>query len=96
MNQKEIHLLSAGVHLHGMDPFVIMKELMRLPQSRNVDASHAFYLGFELNKALTALTLGKRYEQDESLNWGMHTRPEKHHRLARKPNSKIIESENPS
>jgi hypothetical protein len=61
----------------------MMEELMSLPQSRNVDPSHAFYLGFELAKALTALTLNKRYEQDEALRWGMHTRPEKHHRLAR-------------
>ena len=61
---------------------------MLLPESRNVDASHAFYLGFELAKALTALTLGKRYEQDEALRWGMHTRSEKHHRLTRTPRSK--------
>jgi dihydropteroate synthase len=80
---ERIHLMSAGVHLRGTDPFEMMEELMSLPQSRNVDPSHAFYLGFELAKALTALTLNKRYEQDEALRWGMHTRPEKHHRLAR-------------
>jgi hypothetical protein len=61
----------------------MMDELLAMPQSRNVDSSHAFYLGFELAKAMTALTLGKRYEQDEPLQWGMHTRPEKHHRLKR-------------
>ena len=83
---QEIHLMSSGVHLRGTDPFEIMQELMQLPESRNVDPSHAFYLGFELSKALTALTLNKRYEQDESLRWGLHTRPEKHHRLARKSN----------
>jgi len=84
IDDTQIHLISAGVHIRGSDPFEMMEELMELPQSRNVDSSHAFYLGFELAKALTALTLGKRYEQDESLKWGMHTRPEKHHRLARK------------
>jgi dihydropteroate synthase-like protein len=81
---QSIHLMSANVHLQGTDPFEIMQELLKLPESRNVDPSHAFYLGFELSKALTALTLNKRYEQDESLRWGIHTRPEKHHRLARK------------
>jgi dihydropteroate synthase-like protein len=81
---QQIHLMSAGVHLTGTDPFEIMKELFKLPQSSNVDPSHAFYLGFELSKALTALTLNKRYEQDEALRWGLHTRAEKHHRLARK------------
>ncbi len=84
IDETQIHLISAGVHLRGTDPFVMIEELMLLPQSRNVDESHAFYLGFELAKALTALTLGKRYEQDEPLQWGMHTRSEKHHRLTRK------------
>jgi dihydropteroate synthase len=89
---QQIHLMSAGVHLRGTDPFLIMGELMQLPQSSNVDPSHAFYLGFELAKALTALTLNKRYEQDEALRWGMHTRPEKHHRLPRNRKSKLGEA----
>lgn len=79
----EIHLLSANVHIRGKDPYEMMQALMALPESRNVDPPHAFYLGFELHKALTALSLGKRYEQDEALNWGFLTREEKHHRLAR-------------
>jgi hypothetical protein len=40
------------------------------------DPSHAFYLGYELAKATTALTLGKQYTQDEALDWGFLTRPE--------------------
>jgi dihydropteroate synthase-like protein len=80
----KIHLIAARVHLQGTDPFAIMEELMKLPQSSNVDSNHAFYLGFELSKAATALTLGKQYEQDMALQWGMLTRPEKHHRLARR------------
>lgn len=80
---NEIHLMASGVHVRGTDPFDMMDTLMQLPESRNIDASHAFYLGFELAKALTALTLNKRYEQDEALRWGMHTRAERHHRLAR-------------
>lgn len=88
IDDQQLHLISAGVHIRGTDPFDMMEELMSLPESRNVDQSHAFYLGFELAKALTALTLGKRYEQDESLRWGMHTREERHHRLARKSKSR--------
>ena len=84
IDDEQIHLISAGVHIRGTDPFEMMEQLMQMSESRNVDESHAFYLGFELAKALTALTLGKRYEQDEPLRWGMHTRTEKHHRLARK------------
>lgn len=81
---NNIHLMSAGVHLEGTDPFLIVGQLMEMPQWSRIDPSHAFYLGFELSKALTALTLGKRYDQDEALRWGMHTREEKHHRLPRK------------
>lgn len=81
---SKIHLLAAGVRIQGTDPFDMIDELFKLPQSKNVDASHAFYLGFELSKALTALTLGKQYEQDVSLQWGMLTRHEKHHRLTKK------------
>jgi hypothetical protein len=34
------------------------------------DAPHAFYLGTELMKADIAWRLGKRYVQDEPLDWG--------------------------
>ncbi len=44
------------------------------------DPSHAFYLGFELAKAKTALTLHKSYRQDQALSWGFLTEPEISHR----------------
>lgn len=44
------------------------------------DASHAFYLGYELAKAHTALTLSKAYRQDQALDWGFLTVPEVSHR----------------
>ena len=50
-------------------------------QPTNIDASHAFYLGYEMAKAAIALTLGKEYRQDEALNWGYLTQPEESHRL---------------
>ena len=39
------------------------------------DGAHAFYLGAELMKAEIAFRLGKRYVQDEPLDWGCATRP---------------------
>ena len=45
-----------------------------------VDPAHAFYLGYEMAKAVTSLTLGKNYVQDEALRWGFLTRPEQSHR----------------
>lgn len=78
-----IHLVSAGLNLSGSDPFEIMQQVLASHLGPTIDASHAFYLGFELSKAATALTLGKQYEQDEALNWGLLTQNEKHHRLPR-------------
>ena len=43
------------------------------------DPSHAFYLGYEMMKAKTALTLGKNYRQDQALDWGFLTEPEVSH-----------------
>ena len=47
------------------------------------DASHAFYLGYELMKAKTVLTLNKAYRQDNALDWGFLTEPEVSHRSRR-------------
>jgi len=46
------------------------------------DAAHAFYLGYEMMKAKTALTLSKTYRQDQAMEWGFLTEPEVSH-LAR-------------
>jgi dihydropteroate synthase-like protein len=80
---EQLHLIAAGLHLQDRDPFALFEQLLAA-SPKNMDATHAFYLGFELSKALTALTLGKLYEQDEALDWGLLTEPEQHHRLARK------------
>ena len=42
----------------------------------DVDPNHAFYLGYEMAKAVTALTLGKDYRQDQALDWGYLTEME--------------------
>ena len=81
---EQIHLLGSGLHLHGSDPFQIFDQLFATLPS-NLDASHAFYLGYEMCKALTAITLGKEYTQDEALRWGHLTREEKNrHRLTKR------------
>lgn len=80
---KQLHIVSAGVHLTGDDPFELMSRILNTEAGKTIDPAHAFYLGFELQKALTANTLGKNYEQDEALRWGFLTRDEEHHRLTR-------------
>ena len=73
---------SAGLHLADADPFMVFEQLIERGP-RNLDPAHAFYLGYEMAKAVTALTLGKEYRQDEALDWGFLTRPETSHRQTR-------------
>ncbi len=75
-----LHAISAGRRWSDSDPFALFARL-QAEASREIDASHAFYLGYEMAKAVTALTLDKEYRQDEALDWGFLTRPERHHRL---------------
>jgi dihydropteroate synthase len=52
------------------------------------EATHAFYLGRELMKAKTAITLGKTYRQEGALSWGYLTPPDdvapKHQKLTQR------------
>lgn len=74
-----LHVLAAGLHLQGDDPFELFDRLQASGRGR-LDLGHAFYLGYEMAKAVTALTLGKQYRQDQALEWGFLTRPELSHR----------------
>ncbi len=74
----ELHVLNGEVHLRGSDPFALFDAIQR--SDATIDPSHAFYLGYELAKAVTALTLGKNYVQDQPLRWGFLTRPENSNR----------------
>ncbi len=88
---SELHIVAAGLHLHGADPFDLFEDLLaRRP--KNLDPGHAFYLGFEMAKALTALTLGKDYRQDQALNWGFLTREEESHRERKRRRAQAGES----
>ena len=71
----EVHMVGAGLHLAARDPFLLFRQLAEAGRD-DVDPSHAFYLGYEVAKAVTALTLGKDYRQDQALNWGHLTQPE--------------------
>ena len=70
----ELHLINGDGHWHGTDPYDIIDQA--ITDGQELDASHAFYLGYEMCKALTALTLGKQYRQDQALDWGFLTVPE--------------------
>ena len=73
VERGELHLINRDGHWHGTDPFELFDEITR---TTPIDSAHSFYLGYELAKATTALTLGKQYRQDEALQWGFLTIPE--------------------
>jgi len=77
-----LHVLNGQLALQGTDPFLLFQEMQ---QRAAIDPAHAFYLGYELCKAVTALTLGKNYVQDQALDWGMLTVPEAGHRGTMSP-----------
>jgi dihydropteroate synthase-like protein len=72
-----LHVLSGRMRLEGADPFALFEQMRA---REDIDPSHAFYLGYEMAKAVTALTLGKNYTQDQALRWGFLTAPEESHR----------------
>lgn len=79
-----IHALSAQTHVYGSDPYRVMQDLLDSPIGESITPGHAGYLGYELAKAKTAITLGKQYEQDQPLNWGFLTEKEEPHRIERR------------
>lgn len=81
VEEKTVHLIGGGYHFHATDPFVIF-DLLADENPKNLDPSHAFYLGYEMCKAMTAANLGKQYNQDQALDWGFLTQAEEdRHRL---------------
>ena len=60
-----IHVYNSAGHFVAEDAFALFDKL-----GVETDGAHAFYLGAELTKAEIAFQLGKRYAQDEPLNWG--------------------------
>lgn len=68
-----IQVSADGLHVYNRDGLRRSTDAMRLwPQlGLEDDASHAFYMGYELAKAEIAHRLGKRYVQDQPLDFGV-------------------------
>ena len=65
LSEQGIHIFNRdGMHT-AADPFELFPQL-----GVEQDGSHAFYLGVELARAQIAWQLGKRYLQDNELDWG--------------------------
>jgi dihydropteroate synthase len=65
-----IHVFNSKGHRVGGDAFALFEGL-----GVENDGAHAFYLGAELMKAEIAWRLGKRYAQDEPLDFGVAAPP---------------------
>lgn len=67
-----VQVSEAGVHVYNRDGLRTGRGAFELwPQlGLENDASHAFYMGVELAHAELAWRLGKRYVQDQPLDWG--------------------------
>jgi dihydropteroate synthase len=70
----KIYAINHDHFLVDTDPFILFDRM------GVTDPSHAFYLGWELMKAKSAITLSKAYHQDQALAWGFLTEPEVSHR----------------
>jgi dihydropteroate synthase len=67
-----VQVSSQGLHVYNRDGLRLGLGAFELwPQLRlDNDAAHAFYMGVELAHAEIAWRLGKRYVQDQPLDWG--------------------------
>ncbi|KKN49401.1 hypothetical protein LCGC14_0643320, partial [marine sediment metagenome] len=66
--QQGIYMFNRDGLIQDIDPFAFYPQL-----DLKDDTGHAFYLGAELARAQIAWQLGKRYIQDEELEWGCAT-----------------------
>lgn len=68
-----IEVAEDGVHIYNRDGHHVAEDIFEFFPKLDLegDAGHAFYLAAELAKAEIAWRLGKRYAQDEPLDWGV-------------------------
>jgi Sulfate permease and related transporters (MFS superfamily) len=71
VSEEGIHVFNRDGMVVSDNPFDLFPRLELLKE----DAPHAFYMGVELAKAQIAFRLGKRFIQDEELDWGAAAPP---------------------
>ncbi|MDR5754371.1 MULTISPECIES: DUF6513 domain-containing protein [unclassified Caballeronia] len=67
-----VQVAADGIHVYNRDGHQTANDPFELYPSLNVenDGGHAFYLGVQLARAEIAWQLGKRFDQDQPLDWG--------------------------
>ncbi|MFM0050521.1 DUF6513 domain-containing protein [Caballeronia grimmiae] len=72
VSEEGIHVYNRDGHRLDVDPFALYPQLQL-----ETDGGHAFYMGVQLARAEIAWQLGKRFDQDQPLDWGCQVdRPE--------------------
>lgn len=66
VSELGLHVYNRDGERRGRDAFELWPQL-----GLENDAAHAFYMGVELARAEVAWRLGKRYVQDQPLDWGV-------------------------
>ncbi len=84
LTSNGINIFNSDIHKVGLDPYDFYEYL-----KVDSDASHAFYLGIELARAQIAFELGKNYDQDNELEWGVVKTNKKD--LRKRPEKKITQ-----
>ncbi|MFK8027704.1 MAG: DUF6513 domain-containing protein [Gammaproteobacteria bacterium] len=89
-----IQVCDEGVFVYNRDGIWNATDPFDLYPHLNVaeDGAHAFYLGCELARAQIAWQLGKRYDQDEELAWGIHLEKEEQDLSAFKDEGSTMQS----
>ncbi|MEP3482679.1 MAG: DUF6513 domain-containing protein [Fuerstiella sp.] len=64
-----LHLMNRQGHWVGSKPFEVFANALNA--NPNIDAGHAFYLGFEMARAQMCRELGKDYIQDQPVDFGL-------------------------
>ena len=85
LSDNSINVFNSETFTSGSDPYDFFDHM-----KVDDDASHAFYLGIELARAQIAFQLGKNYDQDNELNWGIAVKKKKQN-LLKRPELKITQ-----
>ena len=85
LSDNSINVFNSETFTSGSDPYDFFDQM-----KVDDDASHAFYLGIELARAQIAFQLGKNYDQDNELNWGIAVKKKKQN-LLKRPELKITQ-----
>ena len=85
LSDSGVNVFNSENFTSGSDPYDFFEQM-----KVDDDASHAFYLGIELARAQIAFQLGKNYDQDNELNWGIAVKKKKQN-LLKRPDLKITQ-----